>query len=687
MIPKNQWEAWALSLSGARVQEDIIAITRYHRIPGSQGYLDALEIVRSEFRKAGFDSEEVYEYPADGKHQTGMWRSSEVWELKNASLEIIAPNKAKGVLIDACVNPITVAYRSSNTPPEGIEATVVDVGDAESARDFMLQDVPGGILLARPGIRVWTLGIAQFGAAGILFGPRGMGKIDSPDLVEWNQVPQYLLKGKSAFAFQLSERQYRQLKDLVAKEKAKNQKVRVRAILDVSIHPGNITVFSTVIKGQKLPDEEILLVAHLCHPKPSANDNASGVAAVLELARVWKRLISQGRIPPPARTIRFLILPEWSGSIPWVQAEVIAKNRKIIAALVLDMVGSDQEKAGSTLTFDETPVSLPSFVNDRMESALERAACEPICQVGYAPTPFRWERVPFQGGSDHLPFVDPGANIPALCLTEWPDRFYHSSGDTVDKTNPVVIHRTMLAVAQVAMELANADILVAESFRLTTAWAGQRRLLRFAKERLEATLREIRGLKDTKRRQVGELWQEITQALAFHLELEQKALNSAQIVVPLRQRKAFEQRGDDLVWELGNLAQRLKDHLRLVVQEEAKQAGVELRRLRTWTPRPDTWTEKAKDIIPKTTFQGPFSYRQFMESFDDKDWEWYQELEAKGEIGWNFLSTLGQLCTWMDGKRSLLEIHRLQSYTGLTISLQITVEFIQILKKQGWVTF
>jgi hypothetical protein len=97
--------------------------------------------------------------------------------------------------------------------------------------------------------------------------------------------------------------------------------------------------------------------------------------------------------------------------------------------------------------------------------------------------------------------------------------------------------------------------------------------------------------------------------------------------------------------------------------------------------------QQAKNLIPKSNFQGPFSYRQFMESFDENDWEWFLDLEDKGEIGWHFFSSLGQLCTWMDGKRSLQEIHRLQSYTGLDISLQIAVEFVQILKKQGWVSY
>jgi Zn-dependent M28 family amino/carboxypeptidase len=32
-------------------------------------------------------------------------------------------------------------------------------------------------------------------------------------------------------------------------------------------------------------EREILVVSHLCHPRPGANDNASGAAAALEAAR------------------------------------------------------------------------------------------------------------------------------------------------------------------------------------------------------------------------------------------------------------------------------------------------------------------------------------------------------------------------------------------------------------------
>jgi len=69
-----------------------------------------------------------------------------------------------------------------------------------------------------------------------------------------------------------------------------------------------------------------------------ANDNKSGSAAILEVARVLNKLIAEGRIPRPKRTIRFLWAPEFSGTIPWIKA-----NREIIERTLcdinMDMVG------------------------------------------------------------------------------------------------------------------------------------------------------------------------------------------------------------------------------------------------------------------------------------------------------------------------------------------------------------
>ena len=58
--------------------------------------------------------------------------------------------------------------------------------------------------------------------------------------------------------------------------------------------------FTTARTASGGPDE-CLLTAHLCHPAPGANDNASGVAGALAVAGVLARRPLRRRLPgsPP----------------------------------------------------------------------------------------------------------------------------------------------------------------------------------------------------------------------------------------------------------------------------------------------------------------------------------------------------------------------------------------------------
>lgn len=96
------------------------------------------------------------------------------------------------------------------------------------------------------------------------------------------------------------------------------------------------------IKGGSHPDEIVEIVTHYdsANPiAPGADDNASGVAAVLEMARVLKTM-------SPARTIRFVFVDlEEAGSVG-SRAHVekaLQKPEKIVAAVVLDMIGYHPE--------------------------------------------------------------------------------------------------------------------------------------------------------------------------------------------------------------------------------------------------------------------------------------------------------------------------------------------------------
>ena len=108
---------------------------------------------------------------------------------------------------------------------------------------------------------------------------------------------------------------------------------------------GNLEVISTSIQGNKNPKQEVIIVAHLCHPFPGANDNASGAAGLLELARALKHLIDKNKITPPKKTIRFLWVPEFNGTVPWMKYHE-AKMKNVLGCLNLDMIGEHRLKIG-----------------------------------------------------------------------------------------------------------------------------------------------------------------------------------------------------------------------------------------------------------------------------------------------------------------------------------------------------
>src|SRR5690606_5790186 len=106
------------------------------------------------------------------------------------------------------------------------------------------------------------------------------------DLPDARQYTQFSWRGseKRCFGFVLTPRQGAALRQLVRTRAREGQApVKVRAVVQSRLQDGATEIVSARIPGET--DEEIVVVAHLCHPEPSANDNASGCGAALEAAR------------------------------------------------------------------------------------------------------------------------------------------------------------------------------------------------------------------------------------------------------------------------------------------------------------------------------------------------------------------------------------------------------------------
>ena len=103
---------------------------------------------------------------------------------------------------------------------------------------------------------------------------------------------------------------------------------------------------------------------------PGANDNCTGVATLLEIGRTLARLIRDGALPKPRRTIRFVWGNEISGSTAFMNKHPELQD-KLLAALNFDMTGANMKTTDCYLRMKMTPDGRPSYLNDLIANLLQ----------------------------------------------------------------------------------------------------------------------------------------------------------------------------------------------------------------------------------------------------------------------------------------------------------------------------
>jgi len=175
------------------------------------------------------------------------------------------------------------------------------------------------------------------------------------------------------------------------------------------------------IAGRDPAAGEIVYSCHLDHEKPGANDNASGCAANLEIARTLKLLIDAKRIPPPARTIRFIWPSEMTGTIAYLTKYPEIAGR-IRAAIHLDMVGGGAEtKVGHGI--------LESGAERSREQILDGALAIGLHLAGAGPCKVRVADDRAVGRRPLLPLLAGPAEPAVLVLIEDMERFVAQLGE------------------------------------------------------------------------------------------------------------------------------------------------------------------------------------------------------------------------------------------------------------------
>jgi hypothetical protein len=681
LLSDREVTALAQEINGLIAKDTVTELARHHRVQASSGFSHAADYIASRAKEYGLEQVQIERFPADGQKTYYTLKSTPGWEARSAELWEVAPNRAKVADYDE----MRVALADYSQAAD-VTATLVDAGAGTSAKDYEGKEVKDCVVLAGgPVAAVHKMAVEERGAAGVLSYQQNQvtgWSGDYVDNVRWGHLSPYNASNK--FAFMISLRRAREYQARLAR----GEQVKLHAIVKAEMKPGNYEVVTAIIPGTDAASEEIVYSCHLCHQKPGANDNASGAAAILEVARALSTLIRRGEIERPRRTIRFVWPPEINGTVAYF-AEHPEVVRRMKAAVHCDMVGGNYAITKSVLHVTHTPASLPSVVNTvadvfaeyAIAGALKAASGAGSEDALVSPEGSKDSLVaditPYEMGSDHDVYQEGSFRVPTIYLRDWPDVFIHTNNDTPANIDPTKMKRSAFIAAASGYFLARAGS--REAARLADE-VFSRALARVPRERDRARAMEASGAADGA--------DEARNIIARSLESDAESIASAMALAP--DDKNLEAKVETLVDQLsgawlvltGRLTEQRKGN-RIFFTLEQKEPSKEQSKGRS--PKDASRSRSVTSDygrVPVRKVAGPMSvyyYDYVTERANGDDLRVIARINSKpgGEI------ILYEILNLVDGKRSIQAIRDYVAAAYGSIAIEDVADYLRLLDKIG----
>jgi len=382
--------------------------------------------IREKFEEWGLDEVEIFENPS-----ARDWYYLKTWNVSIEGLSFYA----------------TWPCRWSAAGE--FEGELVYVGEGTRDEDYQGKDVEGKIVLADGrATSVYRLAVEKYNATGIL--------TDSPNLEEfyttWARCDSIPF-GSEVPGITISYMDGRELK-----EQLENDPATVNIWVDAEVKHGTSKSVIGTIKGRTNSEKYVLVVGHADADAGNmgADDNASGIAVLMEIARALMKLIREGKIPRPNFSIKFMpVGTEISDSWAYIEAHEDELD-DIVAVINFDECGYGGWADVLYFEGNDIPVPFRSYGWFTPKVTLQ-PLMNMLNNVGRDYLGVYWSNYttnPFLGGSDHEPYVEVGVPATIIWTDAWwapelieqPKKwgggeilldacpYYHSSGDTPENT-------------------------------------------------------------------------------------------------------------------------------------------------------------------------------------------------------------------------------------------------------------
>ena len=614
-----------------QVENDVRTIWETDRWFTFPKFEETAKNVAAIMRRAGLEDVEVGNPPADGVTQGGFWTMPLAWDLKVGTLEIVEPKvpAEMRVLADYQKVPTSMCMWSGPTPPGGVITEVV-----AAERDFEDLDLKGKLVLGR---RASKTALAKAGALGLI-----SDSTENRDLVdERGWVNSFgdngwsFTQGSSPLVcFSITPRGSRLLRELLQKGP-----VKVRANVDARYYNGVYPYVTGVIRGTGgAGAEEVLSLGHLF--EQGAHDNSTGVASIIHAAGTLHRLIEQGKLPRPKRTIRVLAMGECYGTNYYL-ANDMERTKRTVAAMCIDSPAGLYDLAGTEHTWIMNPHSATSY----LDALILRLAAEYYPMVG---RPWHW--VEHRSSTDNY-LGDPSIGIPTVMPRGgYGVLAHHNSADTPATIDPRSLRDLTVMNAAYTYFIASAG---PEEKR----WMAELALTRGYEQIAAAAGKIVDQIAIAENaNQLGRVLHHSREMMDYSLERESAAVRSAW----------------DLRDELAGLAAFAvlqKSRLERSIQARAKSLGAG--EIREAIPALDPEAEK---IVVRRKRLGTLPLEELPQE------------EREGYPAAGFWGVPTSALYWCDGRRTLAEVIRLTELEMGPQSFDF-VGYFKFLEKHGYVEF
>ena len=458
-LSQRLFDAVRLRMNGDSAKRIVAFVGSRWRLPGNHGFDESIDRVVESLRANGY-VEEREAKPADRmtfRIETHPLRAP-TWEPDSASLTLIGES---GPLLSFDSNRNMLAMQSFSTPQGGVDADVLlwsSLADTLRAPS----DLSGKVVYAdMPISRLFQAAVQRRRALGVL--AYNMPDYTQPEThrrsIQFTGVPYDA--ARRAFGVLLS----RDARDRL-REALRNGPVRVHVMTAARSWESVERTVIAEVHGSEKPAERFVFSAHL--QEPGANDNASGVGVLAEIARVLASVVHEKR-SDPGRTITMI----WGNEIQAPQRyleENAERTRDVRWGMSLDMVGENTALTGGTFLIEKMPD--PSAVWTRGDDHHTEWGSAPIPLGDVRPHYYNdfvinrckeqgrfahWavSTNPYEGGSDHVSFLR--AQKPGLLLWHFTDVYYHTDQDRIDMVSASELANVGTCALVVALTLSSAD--------------------------------------------------------------------------------------------------------------------------------------------------------------------------------------------------------------------------------------